>query len=107
MVFGETKHHSPARKIFLAMTLLKKNFSLNHPFLFLYFGLLLERLRRDLNLELDLNYYDKILGGMAASLLGGASAGVLTGVPLPHAIGGGALIAIVLMYHGMFRNGPE
>ena len=60
---------------------------------------------RDLDIELD--YYDKILGGMAISLLGGASAGLLTSVSLPHAIGGGALVAIVLMYHGMFRNGPE
>ena len=60
-----------------------------------------------LNLDFDLDYYDKILGGMSLSLLAGASTGVFTGVPLPHSIGAGALVALVLMYHGMFRNGPE
>ena len=61
----------------------------------------------NLNPELDLDYYDEILAGMSLSLAVGASIGVLTSVPLPHAVGGGALVALVLMYHGMFRNGPE
>ncbi len=61
----------------------------------------------DINLEYDLDYYDKILAGMGLSLAGGGLTGFLTSLPVPHAFGGGALIAIVLMYHGMFRNGPE
>lgn len=61
----------------------------------------------ELDLEFDLDYYDKILGGMSLSLGAGASAGVLTSFPLPHSVGAGALVAIVLMYHGIFRNGPE
>ena len=61
----------------------------------------------DFDVELDLDYYDKILGGIGLSLAAGASTGFLTSVPLPHAVGAGSLVAIGLMYHGMFRNGPE
>ena len=61
----------------------------------------------NLDLDFNLDYYDKILGGMSLSLVGGASVGFLTSFPLPHSIGGGALVAIVLMYHGMFRHGPN
>ncbi len=60
-----------------------------------------------MHFEIDLDYYDKILGGISVSLIGGASVGILTSFPLPQAVGGGALIAIVLMYDGMFRNGLE
>lgn len=60
----------------------------------------------DLDLDFNLDYYDKILGGMSLSLLGGASIGILTSFSLPHSVGAGALVALVLMYHGMFRNGP-
>lgn len=55
---------------------------------------------------MTVDYYDKILGGISLSLAAGASAGVMTGMPLPHGIGAGAAVSIVLMYDGMFRNGP-
>jgi hypothetical protein len=57
--------------------------------------------------DLELDYYDKILGGISFSLLLGLGAGFLTSLPLPYGAGAGAAVAIVLIYHGMFRNGPE
>lgn len=57
--------------------------------------------------DLELDYYDKILGGISLSLILGLGAGFLTSLPLPYGAGGGAFVAIILMYHGMFRNGPE
>lgn len=55
---------------------------------------------------MDIDYYDKILAGIAISLFGGASLGFITSIPLQYSFGGGALISIILMYHGMFENGP-
>lgn len=55
---------------------------------------------------MELDYYDRILAGISFSLLAGASAGFLTTIPLQYSIGAGAAVSIVLMYHGMFENGP-
>jgi hypothetical protein len=55
----------------------------------------------------SLDYYDEILGGIALSLSAGGLAGFFTGVPLQYSFGAGAAVSIGLMYHGMFRNGPE
>ena len=57
-------------------------------------------------LEFDVDYYDKILAGISLSLVMGTLIGVLTTIPLPYGVGSGALVAIGLMYDGMFRNGP-
>ncbi|MFB6191147.1 MAG: hypothetical protein ABEJ64_01865 [Candidatus Nanohaloarchaea archaeon] len=54
----------------------------------------------------DIDYYDKVLAGMTASLASGASVALFTSVPVPYAVGGGAAVSIGIMYHGMFRNGP-
>ena len=56
---------------------------------------------------MDFNYYDKILAGIAFCLAAGTMTGLSTGVPLQYSLGAGAAISTVLMYHGMFRNGPE
>ena len=61
----------------------------------------------DFNSRLDLDYYDKILAGIASSLAFGAFTGFLTNIPLSLGVGSGALIAIVLMYHGMFKHSPS
>lgn len=55
---------------------------------------------------LKIDYYDKVLGGMTASLASGASLGVFTGIPAQYAVGAGAAVSIGIMYHGIFRNGP-
>lgn len=55
----------------------------------------------------EINYYDKILLGISASLAIGGLMGFSTGIPLQYGLGGGAAISTLLMYHGMFRNGPE
>lgn len=55
----------------------------------------------------QINYYDKILLGIAFSLTGGALIGFTTDVPLQYGLGGGAAASTILMYHGMFRHGPE
>lgn len=55
---------------------------------------------------MDLDYYDKILAGISGSLVSGSAIGLATSVPLKYALGAGAAVAIGLMYHGIFRNGP-
>lgn len=53
-----------------------------------------------------MDYYDKVLAGITTSLVAGGSVGALTKFSLAYSLGGGAAIALVLMYDGMFRNGP-
>jgi hypothetical protein len=53
-----------------------------------------------------MEYYDKILLGMFASLLMGAVTGVLTSLPLNLTTAVGSLVAGGMMYHGMFYNTP-
>lgn len=55
---------------------------------------------------MQFDYYDKVLAGITASLASGASVGLLTKVPVQYAVGGGAAIAIGIIYHGIFMNGP-
>lgn len=54
-----------------------------------------------------LDYYDKILGGIAVSLGLGTSIGMMTTLPMQYSVGTGAAVALILIYHGMFRHGPE
>lgn len=55
---------------------------------------------------LNIDYYDKVLGGMALSLVSGVSLGVFTNISVQLAVGAGAAVSIAIMYHGIFRNGP-
>lgn len=55
---------------------------------------------------MNIDYYDKVLAGMALCLSAGASAGLLTSIPLQYSFGAGAAVSMILMYDGMFRNGP-
>lgn len=55
---------------------------------------------------MNIDYYDKILAGMALCLSAGALGGVLTSIPLQYSFGAGATVSMILMYDGMFRNGP-
>ena len=55
---------------------------------------------------MEIDYYDKVLAGITASLASGASIGLLTSVPVQYAVGGGAAVAIGIIYHGIFMNGP-
>jgi hypothetical protein len=53
-----------------------------------------------------MDYYDEILVGITLSLLTGGSIGLFTSVPIQYGIGAGAAASFILIYHGMFRNGP-
>jgi len=51
-------------------------------------------------------YYDVVLLGVAVSLALGTGVGLLTPVPLTLAVTGAGLVAIALIGHGLFVNGP-
>lgn len=53
-----------------------------------------------------LDYYDKIVGGIAASLLGGVLVGVLTSVTFHVGLFFGAIVATVFVLDALFRNPP-
>ena len=53
-----------------------------------------------------LDYYDKILVGIAGSLLGGIVLGVVTTIALQTGILLGTLVATVFVYDAVFRNPP-
>lgn len=57
-------------------------------------------------MDVEINYYDKVLAGITLSLLIGTSLGITTKMPVQYGVGSGAAISIGIMYHGMFRNGP-
>ncbi|MCW8172756.1 MULTISPECIES: hypothetical protein [Natrialba] len=52
------------------------------------------------------SYYDKILAGIAVSLVGGILLGTFTAVTLNTGILLGALAASGFVYHAMFENPP-
>lgn len=56
---------------------------------------------------ISLSYYDKILAAIAASLGGGAVAGVLTASGFRVGLLAGALLATVFVYDAAFRNPPR
>lgn len=56
---------------------------------------------------ISLGYYDKILAAIAASLGGGALAGVITTVNLHVGLITGALFATIFVYDALFRNPPR
>ena len=51
-------------------------------------------------------YYDLVLVAIAVSLLLGASIGYATALSPAVAIVGASLVAIVVIAHGLFVNGP-
>lgn len=53
-----------------------------------------------------LDYYDRVLAGIAASLLGGLLLGVVTTIQLHTGLFLGALAATGFVYDAMFRNPP-
>lgn len=53
-----------------------------------------------------MDYYDKILAGIAASLLGGLVLGVAAPIALNVGIVVGTLVATLFVYAGVFRNPP-
>ena len=55
----------------------------------------------------QLDYYDKILIGIALSLGLGTASGIATGLPLQYTVGAGAAVALGLIYDGMFNHGPQ
>ena len=52
------------------------------------------------------NYYDKILVGIAGSLLAGILLGTLTTIAFHTGLFIGTLVATLLVYDAMFRNPP-
>ena len=51
-------------------------------------------------------YYDLVLVGIVASMLLGVGIGYLTSVSLTMAVIGAALVAVAIIGHGLFVNGP-
>ena len=51
-------------------------------------------------------YYDLVLVGIVASMLLGVGIGSLTSVSLTMAVIGAALVAVAIIGHGLFVNGP-
>ena len=60
-----------------------------------------------MGVDISLGYYDKILAAIAASLGGGALAGVITTYSFRVGLLAGALLATPFMYDAMFRNPPR
>jgi hypothetical protein len=53
-----------------------------------------------------LQYYDLVLGAIIASVVAGGAVGHLTTVPMPIAIVGLGTVAVALIGHALFVNGP-
>lgn len=51
-------------------------------------------------------YYDLVLIGVGLSMLIGGTIGVLTSLSVRLAVSVAGLVAILIMAHGMFVNGP-
>ncbi|RQG95481.1 hypothetical protein [Natrarchaeobius chitinivorans] len=51
-------------------------------------------------------HYDKVLAGIAGSLLGGVLLGLLTSVSFSAGLFAGTLVATLFVYDAMFRNPP-
>nr|WP_090623288.1 hypothetical protein [Natrinema salaciae] len=53
-----------------------------------------------------LDYYDRVIVGIAGSILGGALLGVATALGVTTGLFVGALVATLLVYDVVFRNPP-
>lgn len=56
--------------------------------------------------DYTVRYYDLLLFGVFASMALGAVVGLLTAVAVPTAVTVASLLAIALIGHGLFVNGP-
>jgi hypothetical protein len=54
----------------------------------------------------SLQYYDLVLTGILASVVAGGAVGYLTAVAMPVAITALGAVAIALIGHALFVNGP-
>jgi hypothetical protein len=61
----------------------------------------------DMALAVSLDYYDKILAAIAASLTGGALIGSMTVLRLSVGLLVGAVVATGFVYHALFLNPPR
>lgn len=50
--------------------------------------------------------YERLLGAIAASLLGGAAASLHPAVTLHYGLAAGGLLATLFLYEALFRNPP-
>lgn len=57
-------------------------------------------------IDVTIDYYDKVLAAIAASLVLGFAVGAGTGVRLYHAVVAGSVVASGFLYAAMFRNPP-
>jgi hypothetical protein len=53
-----------------------------------------------------LQYYDLVLVAIVSSVIAGGAVGYLTTVPMPIAIVGLGSVAVALIGHALFVNGP-
>ena len=60
-----------------------------------------------MNVDISLGYYDKILAAVAASLGGGALAGMITAVSFHVGLLAGALFSTIFVYDAIFRKPPR
>ncbi|MFC7046729.1 hypothetical protein ACFQH6_16125 [Halobacteriaceae archaeon GCM10025711] len=51
-------------------------------------------------------YYDVVLFGIFASIGLGVAVGALTALPMTTAVTGAGLVAVAIIGHGLFVNGP-
>ncbi len=51
-------------------------------------------------------YYDLVLAGIVISMLLGVGIGSLTSISLTMSVIGAALVAVAIIGHGLFVNGP-
>lgn len=54
----------------------------------------------------EIHYYDLVLAGILASLLLGVGLGLATALPLAGTVPVLALVAVAIIGHGLFVNGP-
>jgi hypothetical protein len=52
------------------------------------------------------DYYDKVIAGIAGSILGGMLLGIVTALGMTTGLFAGTLVATLLVYDAMFRNPP-
>lgn len=57
--------------------------------------------------DTSLDYYDRILVAIGASLGGGALTGIITTLRFRIGLVSGSLLATIFVYHAMFRNPPN
>ncbi|MFB6204941.1 MAG: hypothetical protein ABEJ05_00210 [Haloglomus sp.] len=57
-------------------------------------------------MEYTVQYYDVVLAGILASMLAGVAVGLLTAVAVQTAVIGFGVLALALIAHALFVNGP-